>query len=96
MDVEAQDLPLTGCVTGEAVWHRGAPRSIAAMDFSVRTHKCLHADTVGHHESTFLFTDCPRVDMHLNYVYTPYSGNATSHGLHVDGVILRIIREDLD
>jgi hypothetical protein len=68
---DAQDLPLTGCVAGEAVWHRGTPRSIAAMDFSVSTHKYLHADTGGNHESTFVLTGCPKAGMRLNYVCTP-------------------------
>ena len=48
---ESQDLPLTGCVAGETVCHRNTPRSIALMDLSVNTHKCLHADTGGNHES---------------------------------------------
>ncbi len=49
-----------------------------------------------------LFVRCPKAGMRLNYVCTPYliwwsySGNATSHGLHVESVILRIIHEDLD
>jgi hypothetical protein len=65
---EAQDLPMTGCVAGEAVCHRGTPRSIASMDFSVSTHKCLHADTGGNHGSTFVLTGCPKTGMCLNYV----------------------------
>ena len=77
---EAQDLPLTGCVAGESVWNRSTPRSIAAMDFSISTHKCLHTDTGGNHEA--IMYSRQRKKEHIRAYRFPESGRAPKLRAH--------------
>jgi hypothetical protein len=52
-------------------WTRTPFSTVGCVNLFLRL-MCIHPDTGGNHERTFVLTGCPKTGMRLKYVYTPY------------------------